>query len=74
MSIAVSDEFILKSIQDAVRRTIEREIAEVVETAKQEIERRVNSQADRLALELFAEYSVRRQGTDFIITVKKVAS
>jgi len=72
MSSFVSEEFILKSIQAAVRQHIEREIAEVVETAKKEIERRVNAQADRLALELFAEYSVQRIGPEFIITVKKV--
>lgn len=71
MSIVVSEEYILKSIQDAVKRSIEREIAEVVETAKQEIEHRIKAQADRLALALFAEYSVMRSGTDIIITVRK---
>lgn len=54
-----------------ITEAVEADLKEVADEACQELRKRIMNRSDRLALALLAEYSVRENGHNITITVKK---
>lgn len=60
-------------LHDAVRKATALAMEAAVDAAIVDLRRRMNEQADRLALSIMTEYRVERNGRDVIIRVTKAA-
>lgn len=68
--MAITEQSLLPHLERAMQAAITEEVDAAVAQILEKVQRRVRERMGKIALSLFAEYSVQRQGTDIVITVK----
>lgn len=64
-------DWILEGIHSAIQKKIVEVAAEQIKIAQENIDREVRKELDKIALSLFSDYSMTRNGKDLTIIVKK---
>ena len=73
MASIIDEKQLAARLQLETKAAVHAEMAKVADAACEKLRKRILAQADALALSILREYSVSRNGSDVLITVKKLA-